>query len=242
MRHVVNSLNPNCRINTVYNVVDNTVYIYDYVGTVTPWYDEDKPESDQVTSEQFLNTVRNITGDITVRINSQGGEVGYGLSIYQTLMEKTSKVTCVVDGYAYSCASWILLAGDEREIMPGGIVMTHNPGMYSFHDSENSFNSALQQWKASRDSVANITANRTGLKIEEVYDMMEKQTFMNASDAVSKGFCTKIREGKATMPKGVGNYLPSEIRNAVPEVENSFDYSDLLTKTNLFRTKKLING
>lgn len=240
MKHTVYNRDPNCRINTVYNVVDNSVYIYDYVGTVSPWYDEDKPESDQVTSEQFLTTIRNIAGDIVVRINSQGGEVGYALSIYQTLMEKTGKVTCVVDGYAYSCASWILLAGEEREIMPGGIVMTHNPGMYSFHDSENSFNSALQQWKANRDSVANITATRTGLKIEEVYDMMEKQTFMNASDAVSKGFCTKVREGKASIPKGVGNYLPSVIRDAIPEITN-IDYSDLLTKSALFRSKKLIN-
>lgn len=225
------------------NVVDNTVYIYDYIQTYDSWYEE-KPPEDSVKSEEFLSTIRNMSGDLTVRINSKGGEVGYALSIYQVLREYKDKVTTIVDGYAYSCASWILLAGEDRQIMPGGVVMTHNPGMYTYHDSEESFASALNQWKVNRDSVAVITAERTGLKIEDVYDMMTKQTFFNAKDAVAKGFCTSIREGKATIPSGVSNFLPSAIRDAVPEVSNSFeDYSDLVSRSmaSISRSKLLTN-
>jgi ATP-dependent Clp protease protease subunit len=228
------------RLNTVMNIVDNTLYIYDYIEVYSPWYSEDKPDPENVNSEEFLKTIRNMSGDITVRINSQGGEVGYSLSIYQTLVEHNGKVTTVVDGYAYSCASWILLAGEDRQIMPGGVVMTHNPAMYCYLDSESSFESALTQWKANRDSIATLTANRTGLKIEDVYTMMDKQTFMNAELAIKNKFCTGIREGKASMPSGVSNYLPSEIRNAIPEVSNT-DYSDLLSKTALIRSKNVTN-
>jgi len=228
------------RVVTVANMVDNTVYIYDYIETYQPWSSEDEPDSDTVSSEEFLKTIRNVTGDLTVRINSKGGEVGYALSIYQTLIEHNGKVTTIVDGYAYSCASWILLAGEDRHIMPGGVVMTHNPWIYCALNSEADFESTLQQWKANRDSVAIITSNRTGLKIEDVYEMMDKQTFMNANDAVAKNFCTSIREGKASLPSGVSNYLPPEIRNAIPE-SNDFDYSNLMTQSAFFRSKKLIN-
>lgn len=221
------------------NVVDNTVYIYDYIQTYSSHYsEEEKPQDDSVESEQFLTTIRNMVGDITVRINSKGGEVGYGLSIYQVLREYKGKVTTIVDGYAYSCASWILLAGEDRQIMPGGVVMTHNPGMYTYHDSEESFSSALNQWKVNRDSVAVLTAERTGQDIDDVYEMMNKQTFLNAKDAVAKGFCNSIRDGKASIPMGVSNYLPSAIRNAVPEVVNvQEDYSDLMQRSLASMTK-----
>lgn len=243
MRLVLNNHKPliqHDRISTVANIEGNTVYIYDYIETYSPWYEEDKPAEDQVTSEKFLSTIRNMTGDITVRINSKGGEVGYALSIYQCLREHSSKVTTIVDGYAYSCASWILLAGEDRQIMPGGVVMTHNPAMYCYLSSEAEFQSSLQQWKVNRDSVATITANRTGLKIEDVYDMMDKQTFMNASDAISKGFCTGLRDGKAALPKGVSNYLPSEIRNAIPVEQEQFDTTTLVNTTRLLMSKNVV--
>lgn len=231
-QHVPELAGTGKKLCTVMNVVDNTVYIYDYIQTYCMAYEEEEPEDDSVSSEKFLTTIRNMVGDITVRINSKGGEVGYGLSIYQALRERNGKVTTIVDGYAYSCASWILLAGEDRQIMPGGVVMTHNPGMSAFHDSEESFASALNQWKVNRDSVAVITSERTGQKIEDVYDMMSKQTFLNAKEAVAKGFCTSIRDGKASIPTGVSNFLPSAIRDAVPEIVNvEEDYSDLMQRS-----------
>ena len=247
MRFVYNSLEvkDNKRIVTVMNMESDVFYIYDYVQTYSPYYDEDKPSPDNVTSEAFLENLRKHTGKLTVRINSKGGEVGYALSIYQTLREHVGEVTTIVDGYAYSCASWLLLAGDVRQIMPGGVVMTHNPGMYVYHDSLLSFESTLSQWKVTRDSVATITADRTGQKIEDVYDMMDKQTFFGAKDAIAKGFCTSIRDGAATIPSGVSNFLPESIAKSVPEVANC-DYSDLLGKTKelsqLATTKNLLKN
>ena len=76
------------------------------------------------------------------------------------------------------------------------------------------------------------------MNIDDVYDMMTKQTFFNAKDAVAKGFCNSIRDGKASIPTGVSNYLPSAIRDAVPEVVNTVeDYSDLMQRTLLSMSK-----
>lgn len=242
MRLVHNrKVNPIDNLNTVMNIVGNTLYIYDYIEKPYSWENDEK-DPNSIDSEEFLTTIRNLgdSNDINVRINSKGGELSYSLAVYQTLRECKNKVTTIVDGYAYSCAAWVLLAGDDRQIMPGGIVMVHNPIINCTIDSENSISKFMPQWKASRDSIAGIIEDRTSLKNTEVINMMDNQTFMSAKESIDKGFCTSIREGKATLPVGVGNYLPPQIRESIPEATN-VDYSDLLDKTAFYRSKKLIN-
>lgn len=241
MKLVLNrKVDPIDNLGTAMNLVGNTLYIYDYI--IKPYsngMEEEDPNS--VESEEFLDTVRNLgdAGPIDVRINSKGGELSYSLSIYQTLRECKNKVTTIVDGYAYSCAAWVMLAGDERQIMPGGIVMVHNPIINATVDSNNAIDKVMPQWKASRDSIANIISSRTDNSIDDVYNMMDNQTFMPATEAIAKGFCTSIREGKASIPNGVGNYLPSAIRDAIPETTNA-DHSRVLAKSLLYRSKNLI--
>jgi ATP-dependent protease ClpP protease subunit len=230
-------------LSTVMNVEENKIYIEDLIfKSERYWYaEEEKPKENEVTSEHFLNYVRNIKGDVEVFINSQGGNVQYSLSIYNALRECEGKVTTIVTGYAYSCASWILLAGEERFITPGGIVMTHNPSMYAFVDSEDAFNALLAEWKANKTSVIELTSDRTGLGKDTVAEMMNKATFMTAKEAIKNNFCTGIRDGKASIPVGVKNYLPSEISNAVPEFVDT-DYSDLLSRSMAISTKKLLRS
>lgn len=235
------TIEPIDNIGTAMNIVGNTLYIHDFI--IKHYRNEGGADPNTVTSEEFLSTIRNLgeNGDIDVRINSKGGELSYSLSIYQALRECKSKVTTIVDGYAYSCAAWVMLAGDERQITPGGIVMTHNPILNATVNSPTSLDSVMPQWNASRDSIANIIVDRTGLAKDEVYNMMDAQTFMNADEAIRRGFCTSKRDGKAALPKGVGNYLPSEIRNAIPEeTADVFNYDDLLTKSYFYRSKMLV--
>lgn len=239
MRYVYNHFaEPEHNIGTSMNIVGNDLYIRDFI--VKPIMD-DGGAPNSITSDQFLDTVKNMRGDINVWINSKGGELGYSLSIYNALMEHEGKVTTIVEGYAYSCASWIMLAGSERQITSGGIVMTHNPIINAVVNSETSFDKVMPQWRASRDSIANIISDRTGKPKEEVYNLMDAQTFMTADEAIKQGFCTKKREGRALIPSGVRNYLPSEISTAIPEVQNAADCTDLLSATTLLRAKKVLN-
>jgi ATP-dependent protease ClpP protease subunit len=242
MKLVLNrKVDPSNSIGTVMNLEGNTLFIYDYIAKPYNWDDKDK-DPNSIGSEEFLASIRNVgnTNDLDVRINSKGGELGYSLAVYQTLRECKNKVTTIVDGYAYSCAAWVMLAGDERQIMPGGIVMVHNPILEAVINSEESIAKFMPQWKASRDSIATIIADRTSMKIDDVYNIMDAQTFMNADEAIAKGFCTSKRDGKASIPSGVRNYLPSAISDAIPEVSN-VDYSNLLSQTLLLQSKKATN-
>jgi len=228
-------------VSTVMNIVDNTVFIYDYIEKPYSYYGDEYKNPDSVTSEQFLNTIRNMVGDVTVRINSKGGELSYALSVYQTLRECAGEVTAIVEGYACSCAAWVLLAADNRQITPGGIVMVHNPIIYATINSADSIEKIMPQWNVSRDAIASIISNRTAKSMEDVYSMMDNETFMSATDAIANGFCTSIRDGKASIPAGVRNYLPEPIRNAIPEsVLVTEDYSDMLTASTLAISRSVL--
>ena len=223
------------KISTVMNVEGNTLYIYDYIGQER-WYEEDTT----VTANDFVSQLRNISGDITVRINSKGGEVGNALAIYQQLSEHPGKVTCVVDGYAYSCASWILLAGEERYINVGGLVMVHNPSMYAVVDSDDAVEKIMPQWRAHRDAIVNIITNRTGLSNDKVSDMMKETTFMTSSEAIENNFCTALRETKANLPESLYNSLPDTLKPKVtkPEKVTNYDYAELKTKSLIAMSRK----
>lgn len=217
MRTVLNQQvsNKNDDAVTVANMEGNTLYIYDYIAD-NKWYSDDTV----VTASDFVSNLAKVTGDITVRINSKGGEVGNALAIYQQLKDHQGKVTCVVDGYAYSCAAWILLAGEERLINTGGLVMVHNPIMYVRLDSENSFDKYMPQWKAHRDAINLIISERTGMPSNKVTDMMNAETFMTSKQAVENGFCTGIKNTLASIPSSVGNSVPENLRKEI-NVSNS---------------------
>ena len=233
MKLVLNSVPQKTNEITVMNMENNTLFIYDYIGSMK-WNEEDTT----VTTTSFLNELRNVSGDITVRINSKGGEVGNALAIYQLLSEHRGKVTCVVDGYAYSSASWILLAGTERLINTGGIVMVHNPHMYVEVSDEKSIENAMPQWRAHRDSINMIITERTGMKTDKVKDLMDATTFMNSKQAIENGFCTGMASQLANIPQQIQNSLPDALKKDVPKQNN---YSELLRNSLLAKSKYFVN-
>ena len=132
-------------------------------------------------------------GDLTVRINSSGGEVGSALAIYNRLLEHPGKVTTVVDGYAFSSAGWLALAGSDRQICNGGLFMMHNPYMYARIDSLKEVANAQARWESHRDSIVDIFTARTPVARETIINMMEAETYLSASESVDKGFFHSVR-------------------------------------------------
>lgn len=169
----------------------NELLIYDYI-LPQKYYDGDT----SVTPSDVLNFLKDAPAELTVRINSNGGEVGSALAIYNQLLEHRGTVTTIVDGYAFSSAGWLALAGSNRQICNGGLFMMHNPYMYEKIDSQASAENAAKRWTAHRDSIKNIFTSRTPLKEEEVIDMLDKETYLSASEAVSKGLFHSVRNGK----------------------------------------------
>lgn len=197
------------KLQTVVNLNEdtNTIELYDTIIAEKYW--DDQPG---ITANEFVNKLSTLKGDITVRINSRGGEVGNALAIYQRLREHNGTVNTIVDGYAYSSAGWIMLAGTNRTINTGGLVMVHNPAMFCEVTKESDFDEIKNQWMAHQTSIINIITDRTKLKQDVVKNMMEKTTFMTANEAIENGFCHSIQNST-----NVFNMLKPEVRNAVPE-------------------------
>lgn len=178
----------------VLNVVgDNTVELYD---TIVKW----KPDQESgVSDEAVTNLMGGLDGDITFRINSQGGDVGASLGIYNAIKSyNRGDTTGIVDGYAFSSAGWIPQACDNRKIATGGIFMTHNPQMRPPIGSLADIESVTNQWKAHKKSIVDIFTEATNLSGDKISDMMDATTWLSAEDAVNQGFFDSI-EGQADL-------------------------------------------
>jgi ATP-dependent Clp protease protease subunit len=217
-------------VEQVLNVSGSEIEIYDFI---VPWkYDADDPG---VATTDVTNALKEAEGDVTVRINSRGGEVGTALAIYNRLREHPGVVTTVVDGYAFSSAGWIAQAGEVRNIATGGIFMIHNPQMYPEIRSLSDIEGVKNQWEAHQKSIVDIFTERTSVSADDVMNLMEKETFLSAEDAVTAGFFDNIHKGKANLE--ALNYappstLPDSFKSHIPQVQNEIPMEDLKSQRN----------
>lgn len=171
------------------------------------------PEDPYVTPDEVINFLQDAPANLTVRINSSGGEVGAAMAMYNRLLEHKGTVNTIVDGYAFSSAGWLALAGSNRQICNGGLFMMHNPYMYEEINSLASIKAAENRWSAHRDAIVNIFTSRTPMGAEEVQNLMEATTYYGAQEAVDKGLFHSVRN--ATPQNAMLNSLkvPAEALN-----------------------------
>lgn len=151
-------------------------------------------------------------GEITVRINSPGGDVFDGFAIYNLLAQHPAKVHVKIDGWAASAASVIAMAGDTIEIAANALMMIHNPWTMAIGDSEAMLKTAslLEQIKG---SIVTTYKNKSALSEEEISTLMDAETWFDAEGALNAGLVTSIA-GRA---EKVQNTARTWIRNA-PQV------------------------
>jgi ATP-dependent Clp protease protease subunit len=206
--------------------------IYDYIMPQKFW-DGDT----SVTPSEVMDFLKDAPTDISVRINSSGGAVGAALAIYNRLLEHPGKVTTIVDGYAFSSAGWLALAGHDRQICNGGLFMAHNPSMYTEVRSLSDIDNIKAQWVANRESIKSIFTARTSMKAEDVSAMMDAETYYSASEAVERGLFHSVRNAKPETAILNCLQIPSAAMNKVemPKV----DLSELQKKALNLRRKFL---
>ncbi|ORM64531.1 peptidase S14 [Pantoea rodasii] len=163
---------------------ENSISVFDVIGA--DWY------GDGVTASRIAAALRSIGGaDVTVNINSPGGDMFEGLAIYNLLREYEGKVTVKVLGLAASAASIIAMAGDEVQIGRGAFLMIHNCWVYAMgnrHDLQQIASDMVPFDKAMND----IYGARTGLDTATIDAMMDAETYIGGSDAVDKGFADRL--------------------------------------------------
>lgn len=154
--------------------------VYDYLG-----YENINPK----TVKQALNEANG--SDVELEINSPGGYVDAGSEIYTALKEYQGQVTAKITGQACSAASWIALAADRVEMSPTAQMMIHRASTMSIGNSDD-LASDLNALNSLDKSFVDLYSQRTGLDAQEVYRLMCNTTWMNAKEAVDKGFADEI--------------------------------------------------
>ena len=145
------------------------------------------------TSEMFARELDFANGeDIEVRINSVGGEVQEGITIYNLLKSYAGNVKVIVDGWAASIASIIALGGDELVMNEGSFIMIHNPWTGMMGEAKD-LRQEANLLDLMTNELVNIYVQATGLDEGEIRQMMDEETWLNPTDAIEKGFANSVQ-------------------------------------------------
>ena len=171
---------------------EHSISIYDVIGQ-DPWSGEG------VTTKRIAAALRSVNGaDVTVNINSPGGDMFEGLAIYNLLREYSGKVTVKVLGLAASAASIIAMAGDEIRIARAGFLNIHNCWVIALGNRQDLLEVA-SRLEPFDQAMAEIYATRTGSQLSAMQKLMDADTWLNGSAAVEQGFADDFLASDAVM-------------------------------------------
>ena len=168
---------------------DNSISVFDVIGQ-DYW-------GEGVTAKRIAGALRAMNGaDVTVNINSPGGDMFEGLAIYTLLREYEGRVTVKVLGIAASAASVIAMAGDDIQIGRGAFLMIHNCWVYAM-GNRHDFAELAQSLEPFDNAMADIYAARSGLDMASVQKLMDAESYIGGSDAVAKGLADSLLSADA---------------------------------------------
>lgn len=197
---------------------DNTISVFDVIGQ-DYW-------GEGITAKRIAGALRAMNGaDVTVNINSPGGDMFEGLAIYNLLREYEGHVTVKVLGIAASAASIIAMAGDDIQIGRGAFLMIHNCWLYAM-GNRHDFAELAQSLEPFDTAMADIYAARSGLDIAAVQKLMDAESYIGGSDAVAKGLADSLLSADAVSD---GNESPAAALRKLDA---------LLAKTNTPRSER----
>jgi len=170
-------------------VTERTLFLN---GTIAEesWFDDD------VTPQIFKDELNSGSGDITVWINSPGGDCIAAAQIYNMLMDYKGNVTVKIDGIAASAASVIAMAGTKVLVSPVSMLMIHNPMTVAFGNSAE-MQKAIDMLGSVKDSILNAYEIKTGLSRTKLSHLMDAETWMDANKAIELGFADELMQRSA---------------------------------------------
>ena len=162
------------------------LFLYGEISDTSWWGDE-------ITPAQFQKELAAL-GDIStldVYINSPGGDIFAGFSLYNILNRHPATKTVHIDGLAASAASVVAMAGDETLISPTGMIMIHNPMTYA-SGNKSDMEQAIRLLDEVKESIINAYARKTKLSRDKISGLMDEETWFNAEKALQLGFADGI--------------------------------------------------
>tara|TARA_R110000751_G_scaffold7147_3_gene29650 strand:- start:1962 stop:3044 length:1083 start_codon:yes stop_codon:yes gene_type:complete len=143
------------------------------------------------TAEDLIAQIPEGTTNITLRIHSPGGSVGDGLAMYHALKDHPAHVVTIVDGYAASSASFVMLAGDEIQVHENSLVYVHKPWSGAQGNADE-MRKAADNLDKHEQAILGIYMKHTGMSAEELTNMMRDEEFLTGSEAAEMGFADTV--------------------------------------------------
>lgn len=191
---------------------NSEILLYGPIAGESSWW------GDEVTPRSFAEDLESLGGkDVTVRINSGGGDVFAAHAIHNQLVAYKGRVTVVIDGLAASAATIIAVAGD-RIIMPSNaLFMIHNPaiGLSDYYGADELLKAA-EALNTIKGSIVAAYRKRCKASAEELAAMMDAETWMGAAECLEKGFVDEIQGSVSPVLNGsslVVNSVNFNIKN-----------------------------
>lgn len=187
-----------------YNILENDddtveIEMYGEVVETQPvdWWTGEPVDGLYIVLSDFLKSLDGLKGKsaVTVRINSVGGDLFAGISIYNRLRE-LNNVTTIVDGLAASAASIILQAGSTRKAYKASQVMAHGAsvGLCSYYNIQQ-LDAVRDELMAANEAVIGVYEETTGQSRTTLKHMIEKTTWMTGEEILNNGFADEIISG-----------------------------------------------
>lgn len=177
---------------------DITMYGQIVDAQPTDWWTGEPIPGQYIIESEFLSDLQQVEhcSEITIRMDSVGGDAGVSILIHNRLRElaaKGTKLTCIVDGVAMSGGSLIMCACDTVKANPSSLVMIHKCwsliwGNYNADELRKAAD-ANDAWDKSQVS---IYKRKTGLSETVLLHMMSDTTYMTGKEAVEKGFANEL--------------------------------------------------
>ncbi len=176
-----------------------TLYGDIYSEVPRDWWTGEAIEGQYITPEGFLEDLEVIKNakNITVKLNSCGGDLYTGIAIHNALKALKANINVIVEGIAASAASIIMCAGDTVTVHVGSLIMIHGVGAF-FCDylMLDDLDKQMRAFEAAENAIAAIYSQKTGKDIEELRSMMKQETWMTGKQAADIGFADEILESE----------------------------------------------
>ena len=190
-----------------------TIYIYDQIG------------GEGINAMDIVRELDGVEGNIDIHINSGGGSVSQGVSIYNTIKQyDKGAVTVYVDGLAASIASIIALAGERLVMAEGSLLMWHYAHTIMAGNATD-FRKEAEVLEQHNNTLIDIYASNTPLSREEIDGMMAAETWLTAAEAHELGIATDIAgelKQVASVDIDVFNNAPNELLEILDLNSKSF--------------------
>lgn len=177
------------------------ICLYGDIVTAHPvdWWTGEPEPGQFITPEGFQQDLERIKdkANITIKINSCGGDLYTGIAIHNALKALAGHKTVIVEGIAASAASVIMCAGDEVQIYPGSLVMIHGvAGAIRDFVTLDDLKKLQKSFDAAERAIAQIYAVKTGSEEDTLRNMMTRETWMVGQEAIDKRFADTLLDAE----------------------------------------------